>query len=128
MSDKENFLRKVNKAFVEGNRQFLLEAISEDICWDIVGEKMVSGKMEFSDALEKMQEMPPIKIDIQKVVIQENSAVVTGIVIGRNHVGQKKNFGFCDIYELAGSKDLKIDKMTSYVIDISKYKQYRETC
>lgn len=129
MSDKENFLRKVNQAFVEGDREFLLEAISEDICWDIVGEKMVSGKNEFSDALEQMQEMPPIKIDIHKVVIQEASAVVTGVVVGRNHVGQKKNFGFCDIYELAAdSKELRINKMTSYVIDISKYKQYRETC
>lgn len=128
MSKKEQFLRKVNQAFVDGDREFLLESISEDICWDIVGEKMVSGKSEFSDALERMQEIPPIDIDIHKVVIQDNSAVVTGIVVGRNHMGQKKNFGFCDVYDLSESEKLLIDKMTSYVIDISKYKQYKETC
>lgn len=128
MSEKEDFLRKVNQAFVDGDRQFLLEAISENISWDVVGEKLVSGKSEFSDALEQMQEMPPIQIDIHKVVIQDHSGVVTGIVVGRNHRGQKKNFGFCDIYELQESNGMKIEKMTSYVIDISKYKQYRETC
>ena len=128
MSEKEDFLRKVNQAFVDGDRQFLLEAIADDICWDIVGEKTVSGKSEFSDALELMQEMPPIQIDIHKVVIEENSGVVTGIVVGRNHMGQKKNFGFCDIYELQQSDRMRIEKMTSYVIDISKYKQYRESC
>lgn len=128
MSEKEQFLRKVNQAFVDGDREFLLNSISDEICWDIVGEKMVSGKVEFSDALDQMQEMPPINIDIHKVVIQENSAVVTGIVVGRNHLGQKKNFGFCDIYDLKDAEKPLIDKMTSYVIDISKYKQYRETC
>lgn len=128
MREKEEFLRKVNQAFVDGDRDFLLDAISDDICWDIVGEKMVSGKIEFSEALEQMQELPPIEINIHNVVIQELSAVVTGIVVGRNHVGQKKNFGFCDVYELKQDEKLKIDKMTSYVIDISKYKQYRESC
>ncbi len=128
MRKKEDFLRKVNQAFVEGDRQFLLESISEDICWDIVGEKMLSGKNEFSDALEQMRELPPIQIDIHKVVIQDATAVVSGIVVGRNHVGQKKNFGFCDVYELMDSEGLKISKMTSYVIDISKYKLYRESC
>ena len=129
MSEKETFLRKVNQAFVDGDRQFLMEAIADDICWDIVGEKMVSGKNEFSDALELMKEMPPIRIEIHNVVIQDRSGVVTGTVVGRNHMGQKKNFGFCDVYELAdSSQTMRINKMTSYVIDISKYKQYRETC
>ena len=128
MSEKEQFLRRVNKAFVDSDREFLLQSISDNICWDIVGEKLVSGKTEFSEALEQMQEMPPINIDIQKVVIQDESAVVSGIVVGRNHLGQKKNFSFCDIYELKNDEGWKIDKMTSYVIDISKYKQYRETC
>ena len=128
MNSTENFLRDVNKAFSEGDSQFLMSHVTDDFCWVVVGEKTVGGKSEFSEALEEMRNMPPMNIEIENILLSRDSAVVEGTVIGRNKNGQKKYFGFCDIYELTGDKDIKIKKMTSYVIDISKYKQYRETC
>ncbi len=128
MNPTEKFLRDVNKAFSEANSEFLLKHITDDFCWIIVGEKTVGGKIEFSEALEEMQGMPPMNIDIQNVVLADGSAVVEGVVVGRNRNDQKKYFGFCDIYRLSGDEDLKIKQMTSYVIDVSKHKQYRESC
>ncbi len=128
MNPTEKFLRDVNKAFSEVDSQFLLNHITDDFCWIIVGEKTVGGRIEFSEALEEMQGMPPMKIDIQNVILTNESAVVEGIVVGRNRNDQKKYFGFCDIYKLSAEKDPKISKMTSYVIDVSKHKQYKESC
>ena len=127
MDNKEDFLRQVNKAFTDGDEKFLLEHVTEDFCWDIVGERTIGGKAEFSEALEEMRDMPPMKISVNKVFSQQNSAVVEGIVVGRNRIGQKKHFGFCDIYELSDSGELKIRKMTSYVINVSRHKKYRES-
>lgn len=125
METKEDFLRQVNKAFVDGDEKFLLGHVTEDFCWTIVGEKTIGGKAEFSEALEHMRDMPPMKIAVNKVILQDNSAVIEGVVVGRNRIGQKKHFGFCDVYELADSGELRIKKMTSYVINVSRHKKYR---
>lgn len=128
MNRSEEFLRKINQAFVDGDKKFLMESVTSDFCWNIVGEKLIGGKNEYSDALDNMQKMPPMTIKVGKVVISENTGVVVGLVTGRNRLGQKKQFSFCDIYELEENPDLKIRQMTSYVIDVSKHKQYKETC
>jgi ketosteroid isomerase-like protein len=128
MDPKEEFLRKVNKAFAEGDSDFLLNHVSDDFCWVIVGEKTVGGKTEFSEALERMKDLPPMNIHIQHVISHNNCAIIEGTVIGKNRIGQKKYFGFCDVFYLEGSDNYKIKKMTSYVVDVSKHKQYRENC
>ncbi len=129
MSKTEEFLRKINKAIAEVDDQFLLNNVTDDFCWKIVGERTISGKSEFSEALEQMREMPLMKIDIRNVIIEDGSGIVEGIVVGRNRIGQKKYFGFCDVYSLEGTgEELKISKMNSYVIDVSRHKRYKESC
>ena len=60
-------------------------------------------------------------------MIYGHSATVEGVVIGKNRNGQKKYFAFVDVYQLDGGDDLKISNMTSYVIDVSKHKRYKES-
>jgi ketosteroid isomerase-like protein len=127
MNSTEKFLRLVNDAFSKGDTQFLLKHVTEDFSWIIVGEKTVGGPTELTEALDGMKNMPPMKIDIHHVMTTGNSGVVEGVVVGRNRNDQKKYFGFCDIYKLAGEEELKIKRMTSYVIDVSKHKQYKES-
>jgi ketosteroid isomerase-like protein len=124
MESKDDFLRQVNQAFADGDEKYLLAHVTEDFCWNIIGERTLGGKAEFSEALEQMRDMPPMKIKVEKVILQENNGVVEGTVVGRNRIGQKKRFGFCDVYEFSDSEDLKIRKMTSYVINVSRYKKY----
>lgn len=126
MDQREKFIREINKAFSIGNAEFLLQKISPDFQWVIVGEKTVGGKTEFSQALDQMREMPPMSIDIHKITNAGDVSVVEGIVAAKNKNGQKKYFGFCDIYTFTQDSDLKIKSMTSYVIDVSKHKQYKE--
>ena len=128
MNKSEEFLRKINKAFVDWDKEFLLDSVTSDFCWNIVGEKLIGGKTEFSDALDEMRKMPPLSIRIGKILLSENTGVVVGMVTGKNRLGQKKQFSFCDIYEFDEAPALKVKQMTSYVVDVSKYKQYKENC
>lgn len=127
MNTIEQFLREVNKAISEVNTEFLLNKITDDFCWTIIGEKTVSGKSEFSEALDQMKGLPPMKISIEKVMTDGQMATVEGLVVGKNRNGQKKYFAFADIYELEGATNPKIKRMTSYVIDVSKHKRYKES-
>ena len=128
MEEKENFLRDVNKAYAEGDEKFFMDHITNDICWTIVGEKDISGKNEFKEVLDQMKEMPALDIEVEKIIVNETHGIVEGVVTSRNRLGQKKHYSFCDIYKFAEGKELRISAITSYVIDISRYLQYREHC
>lgn len=128
MDKKEKFLRDVNQAYIDGDEKFFMDHITDDICWVIVGEKNIAGKAEFKEVIDQMKEMPAVNIEVENVFITNLSGIVEGVVISRNRLGQKKHYGFCDIYKFTEDKDLKISNITSYVIDISRHMQYRERC
>lgn len=128
MKEKEEFLREVNRAYAEGDEKWFMDHITDDICWVIVGEKDIGGKSEFKEVLEQMKEMPALNIEVENIYVANTHGIVEGVVISRNRLGQKKHYGFCDIYKFAEGKDLRISTITSYVIDISRHLQYRESC
>ena len=128
MTEKEKFLRDVNKAYAEGDEKFFMDHITDNICWTIVGEKDIAGKAEFKEVLDQMKEMPAVEINVENVFVAHSHGIVEGVVTSRNRLGQKKHFGFCDIYRFTEGKDLRISTITSYVIDISRHMQYRERC
>ncbi|NJY62461.1 nuclear transport factor 2 family protein [Salinimicrobium sp. CDJ15-81-2] len=128
MKEKEEFLREVNRAYAEGDEKWFMDHITDDICWVIVGEKDIGGKSEFKEVLEQMKEMPALNIEVENIHINDTHGIVEGVVISRNRLGQKKHFGFCDVYKFAEGKELRISAITSYVIDISRHLQYREQC
>ena len=128
MTEKEKFLREVNNAYENVDEQFFMERITYDINWEIVGEKDISGKAEFKEVLDRMKEMPPVEIEVQNVFFDHLHGIVRGVVVSRNRLGQKKHFGFCDIYKFAEGEKLRISGITSYVIDISRHIQYKENC
>lgn len=126
ISQKAQFLRDVNKAYETGDEDFFVNHITEDICWTIVGEKDIAGKEEFKEVLDQMKEMPALEIKVDNIFVNSTHGIVEGVVISRNRLGQKKHYGFCDIYKFAEEDVLKISAINSYVIDISRHLQYRE--
>lgn len=126
MKEKEKFLRDVNKAYARGNSDFFMKHITDDICWEIVGEKIIGGKNEFQEVLNHMQEMPSMEIMVDNIIINDQFGIAEGVVISRNRLGQKKHFGFCDIYKFAEGEEIKISNIKSYVIDISRHIQFKE--
>ncbi len=128
LAEKAKFLREVNKAYAEGNEKFFMDHITDDISWVIVGEKEIGGRAEFKEVLDQMKEMPSVEIEVANVFINDSHGIVEGVVVSRNRLGQKKHFGFCDIYKFEEGMELRISCITSYVIDISRHLQYREHC
>lgn len=119
MDRKEHFLELFNKAFSEGNTDFILSSVTDDISWNLVGEIEVSGKEALSRTLEKMKEMPLPEIIIDEMILHKNKAVVTGAITGEDNTGEKKKYGFCDVYCFARN-ELKIEELISYVVEITE--------
>ncbi|MDR7132573.1 hypothetical protein J2X69_004946 [Algoriphagus sp. 4150] len=52
-SPKMAFLKEFKIAYATGNVEFLVESITDEIVWNIVGDKRIQGKENVTDELEK---------------------------------------------------------------------------
>ncbi len=114
MSERSDLLQKFNKAFATCDFEFILEQVTDDICWVIIGQQKVEGKEAFEEALKAMLTGDEITITIDHNITHGKEAVLNGTV---HNPGQNKTYAFCDIYDFDGLKDARIKKLTSYVIE-----------
>ncbi len=109
---KKQLLRDFSIAFSEENIPFILDRVTDDIHWRIVGDKVISGKPAFAAALEEMKGVKTTGLTIHRIITHGAEAAVDGEVI----VEDGKKYAFCDVYLFAGARGDRIKALTSYVI------------
>ncbi|MCX7749296.1 MAG: hypothetical protein N2645_20750 [Clostridia bacterium] len=67
-SPKKLFLKQFNIAFAEGNAAFIIESVSDDITWNIIGDKLIKGKNDFAQALDNMKKDKIDKLVINSII------------------------------------------------------------
>lgn len=113
-SPKNLFLKKLTIAFARGETEFILNSVSESILWNIIGEKLIQGKDDFSRAVQQITGNKVIELTIHHVVTHGKAGAVNGMLKLENGTTR----AFCDIYEFSGAKGTKVNKITSYSINI----------
>lgn len=108
------FLEKFNEAFAKNDTNYILEHVTDDIHWEIVGDKTVEGKDAFSEALKLMQQNEPLSMTIHHIITHGKHASVNGVM----RTSDGRSYGFCDVVTFSGFKNPKIKKMSSYSIEI----------
>lgn len=112
----QQFLEDLNKAFAENNTDFILERVTDDIRWDIVGDQVIEGKTSLDEELRKMKQDHPMELTIHNVITHGKSASVDGVM---KHPTENKSWHFCDVYRLTGTKNAKVKSLTSYVVEVT---------
>jgi hypothetical protein len=108
------FLKDFNIAWVEGDTASMLENIDKDVEWELVGDKPLRGKADFSDMLEKLVNKEVDELIISNIITHGKEAAVNGI----RKLANGKEFSFCDVYTFQGAKGNMIKTITSYVIEL----------
>lgn len=116
MSNREQFLRDLNKAFANNDVEYVTKCVTDNIRWTIVGEDTIKGKANFAKALREMGDDNLFNLQIDAIITHQNKAVVEGAITSR----EGKIYAFCDIYTFASSENPIIEEMTSYVITMAK--------
>lgn len=113
---KKTVLRDFNIAFVKRKSRVLLESVTEDFVWNIVGEKTIVGKEQFAKALEEMA--------VQRVMALRLDHLLThgkeGAASGEMQMVDGTYYAFSDVYIFSGAKGAKIRRMSSYVIKLAR--------
>ena len=114
---KKALLKEVHIAFAEHDTAFILENVTDDIRWHIIGDKLIQGKSEVAAALETMKDEKVEELTINNIITHGKTAAVNGSTT----LASGRTVAFCDVYGFDGhGKNAKIKEITSYVIALVK--------
>ncbi|GHA27168.1 hypothetical protein GCM10007103_05700 [Salinimicrobium marinum] len=122
MREKEEFIRDFNEAFATNEVDFILNSMTEDIEWHLVGDQIINGKQAVEEIMEQMKGIETLESNLFQIISHGNLAAANGRMKIKDPSGAVKTFGFSDFYELEGLKSPKIKKMTSYVVKVKEEK------
>ncbi|EPR69121.1 hypothetical protein [Cyclobacterium qasimii] len=111
---KKSFLKDFNIAFATGKAEYIIEHVSEDIVWEIYGDKSIQGKSQFSLEINAMKNWAADELILHAIITHGKEASVNGeIKMG------SKTYVFCDVYRFTTASSTIIKEMHSYVIKIN---------
>lgn len=105
-------LKKFNVALAKGQVNVLLKIVSDDIVWNILGDKKVEGKKAFAAVLNEMRATKVEQLVIRNIISHGKA----GSVNGEMTISSGQTFSFCDVYQFANAKGQTIQSITSYIM------------
>jgi hypothetical protein len=112
---QNKFVETLTIAFAKGDAKFILSHVTNDIRWNIVGDKSIQGKDNFAQALRSMKNEKAAELTIHHVATHGKAGAANGIRKLKNG----KTRAFCDVYEFRGTTGTRVKEIASYVIDIN---------
>ncbi|MEO1253313.1 MAG: nuclear transport factor 2 family protein, partial [Bacteroidota bacterium] len=110
---RKEFLKNLNIAFATGDADFIIEHVSEDIKWNIYGDKHINGKEDFTKEMNIMKDYTADEVVIHSIITHGREAALNGEM----KMGEK-TYAFCDVYRFTNTKNDMIKQMDSYVLPI----------
>lgn len=106
------FLKELNIAFAKGDLDLIKDAIPDHINWDIVGQKSVTGKDGYLNALKGYKLWKVKELIVDTIITHGSDASVSGQIIASD----KSIYKFCDIYRFKGAGGTSINSITTFLI------------
>ncbi|WP_340152922.1 nuclear transport factor 2 family protein [uncultured Marivirga sp.] len=113
-SPKMGFLKDFNIAFAKGDLEFIEDSVTDEIVWNIIGNKKIEGKQKFAEELEKMKSTKVAELVLNQILSHGKQGAVNGAM----KLLKGKEYAFSDFYIFQGAKGAKLKSITSYIIEI----------
>ncbi|WP_113654778.1 nuclear transport factor 2 family protein [Pedobacter namyangjuensis] len=112
-SPKMEFLKEFNILFAKGDIEILAESVIDDIIWDIIGDKTISGKKDYVTEITKMKNKKITELTLTQILSHGKEGAVNGVI----KMEDGKRIAFSNFYLFQGAKGDKIKYITSYLIN-----------
>lgn len=116
MENIQQFLRNLNEAFVKSDSAYVLENVTDNVRWHIIGDQTINGKKEFEKVLKEMETDEAFELRIDNIISEQTKAVVNGSIRPKTEE-ETATYHFCDIYKFMDEGEHKISEITSYVVE-----------
>jgi hypothetical protein len=109
---KKEFIKELNIAFARNDIPYLLESVTEEIVWKMVGDKIIVGKDKFEIALTEMENAKSSELVLNRILTHGKEGAASGVI----KMEDGKTYEFADFYEFSGTKGTKIKSIISYIV------------
>src|SRR5690606_22208376 len=99
-SPKMTFLKEFNIAFAKNNLDFIIENVTDEIVWNIIGDRKIEGREDFMDELKKMKSEKTTELFIDQILSHGKTGASNGIIKMQNG----KKYAFSDFYVFQNTK------------------------
>lgn len=113
-SPKMAFLKEFNIAFAKGDVGFISKSVTEDVVWNMVGNKKIEGIEDFVAELHQMSQLKSTELILEQILSHGKEGAVNGVLTMENG----KQYAFSDFYVFQSAKGGRIASIISYVIEI----------
>jgi hypothetical protein len=113
-SPKNIFVQELTVAFAKGDTKFIKNSTTEDVRWNIVGDRLLEGQEKILEMLEQMKDDKAVELTIQHVATHGKAGAVDGRIKFKNG----KTVAYCNMYEFSNTKGTSVKEITSYEIEI----------
>ena len=110
-------IQKVIDAFDEADVSAISALMDDNIIWEMVGDRIISSKKEMEQFLREMEGIKTINSKIDYLIVEGDSAAVSGRSDMQMPGEPLQQLRFADFYTL---KDGKVSKIISFPISIRK--------
>ena len=114
---RKDFLSQFNIAFARGEVDFILDHVSDDIVWKMLGSREIKGKAAFEKAIREMASYRTVSLTIQHLITHGKEAAASGVM----EMEGEKHYAFCDVYVFTGTSKNMVNQMTSYVVALTDH-------
>ena len=111
LNEHKIVVEKINAACVEGDTEAFLSFFSDDVTWEIIGEKKLVGKEAIRQFMGSMPtDLPKLTVDM--IIAEGDIAVCRGNTQMKGDDGLPHPHAYCDIYQFNNDK---VSRMTTFV-------------
>jgi hypothetical protein len=112
-SPKNIFVQEITIALAKGDVKSVLNSVTEDIRWSIVGDRVLQGTEQFVEALQEQKNEKVVELNIHHIATHGKAGAVDGALKFKH-----KSHAFCYVYEFSNAKGILVKEITSYIIEI----------
>ncbi|MBY0121631.1 hypothetical protein [Bacillus sp. S/N-304-OC-R1] len=112
---KKQHLKEFNIALVKNDLIFIIDNITDDFNWNIIGKKLIKGKESSVETLKQMQNNEVSELHISNIITHGYDGSINGTLILEN----RKRYAFCNVFKFNSSRNnSKVKECTSYIIEL----------
>jgi hypothetical protein len=105
-------IKEIATAFSGGQFQITFQYLSENVNWNVVGDKIIDGKesvIDFCNQTAKYFSEVTTDFKVGNIVVGDNSVAIDGKAVFKNKDNKKTYVSSCDLYLFDNGKLFQIN-------------------
>lgn len=112
--NNKSVLLKANACVTEGDNEGFLSWCTDDVKWEFVGDKTLSGKEAVREYM-KLTYLEPPKFDVENLIEADEFVTAIGKITMKDENSKTQDYAYCNIWRF---RDGKMAELKAFVIKI----------